>query len=408
MTSHRKANTAILGLITGSLCPAFAVANESYRPFDAPPFDSLELIDAENEIRADALVGDNAEFDLFPPNLPFDILVAYTALYQKADKARKQKEGFGGALDIFVSHAFGNADAETEHELLLHFEQRHRLTNFAPADLSESIGNQLSTTTFYFNEQKFSLVELYYDHGNQSRAYSFRLGKHDPGAVFNTFTWGDPETGFLGGGVVDAAIAFPDLGWGARATIEPSPESFLTLGVFDANAEAERIDFETLNKNQYFVGAEAGYTPQSGIFYEAPGRYSVLVWHRDKTAEPGSNSGHGIAFSGEQALPGNPNIVPFLRYSWAHGAAAAETQVSAGVVFQNVLGQSDDLIGLAASRVELADASLRDESTFEAFYRFHVTPEFSITPDVQLIENPAKTTNFDRVTVLSLRARVVF
>jgi porin len=107
-------------------------------------------------------------------------------------------------------------------------------------------------------------------------------------------------------------------------------------------------------------------------------------------------------------LPGNPNIVPFLRYSRANGAAAAASQISGGVVFQNVLGQSDDVIGLAASRVELADASLREESTFEAFYRFHVTPEFSITPDVQLIENPANSTEYDRVTVWSLRARVVF
>ena len=275
-------------------------------------------------------------------------------------------------------------------------------------DLSESIGNQLSTTTFYFNEQNFSLVELYYDHGNQSRAYSFRLGKHDPGAVFNTFTWGDPETGFLGGGVVDAALALPDLGWGAHAIIETSRETYLTIGAFDANADATKIDFSTLSENQYFGGIEVGYTPQSGMSGDAPGKYSVLVWHRDETSEPDSKSGHGIAFSGEQALPGNPNIVPFLRYSRANGAAAAASQISGGVVFQNVLGRSDDVIGLAASRVELADASLREESTFEAFYRFHVTPEFSITPDVQVIVNPANTTEYDRVIVWSLRARVVF
>ncbi|MBL4543842.1 MAG: carbohydrate porin [Rhodobacteraceae bacterium] len=407
MTNHSKASTIILSLIAGALCPAFAAANETYRPSETPPFDSLEMLD-DDETRADALIERGYEIDLVPPTLPFDILLTYTALYQSAHQALAQNEGFGADLDIFASYTFGSSDAGPERKLVLHLEGRHRLGKFAPADLSGSIGNHLSTTTFYFNEQDFSLVELYYDHENQSRGYSFRLGKHDPGAVFNTFTWGDPETGFLGGGVVDAAIAFPDLGWGFHVTIEPSTETYLTLGVFDANADATKIDFGTLGKNQYFVGAEAGYTPRSGVFADAPGKYSVLSWHRDKTAEPGSNSGHGIAFSGEQALPGNPNIVPFLRYSWANGAAAAETQVSVGVVFQNVLGQSDDVIGLAASRVELADASLRDESTFEAFYRFHVTPEFSITPDVQLIEKPAKTTSYDRVTVLSLRARVVF
>lgn len=408
MTRHIKANTLILGLIIGSLYPAFAVANENYKPFSTPPFDSLELIDDKDDTKADALIDRSADLDLVPPNTPFDIMFAYTALYQKADKATRQKEGFGGDLDIFASYTFGNTSAETEHKLVLHFENRHRLGSFAPADLSDSIRNHLSTTTFYFNEQDFSLVELYYDQANDSRGYSFRIGKHDPGAVFNTFTWGDPETGFLGGGVDDAAVAFPDLGWGAHANFETSPETYLTLGAFDANADATKIGFDTLSKNQYFVGAEVGYTPRSGIFSDAPGKYSILVWHRDETAEAGSTSGSGIAFSGEQALPANPNIVPFLRYSKSNGAAAAESQISGGVMFLNVLGQSDDVIGLAASRVKLADASLREESTFEAFYRFHVTPEFSISPGVQLIMNPANATEYDRVTVLSLRARVVF
>ena len=397
------------GLAT-TLCIAATTvgAEEPEGLFDLMPYDSLELLEEQDEHPPDALLDKAGDRSLSPAESPFTFVFAYTSLFQWADKAQQQREGSGGDVDLLASYNLATGANGGQRKLVFHLEQRHKYGTYPPANLSDSIGNHLATTTYFFNEQDLALVELYYDVENEAAGYAFRIGKQDPGANFNAFTWGDPETGFMGGGVVDSATPFPDLGWGAAAQFRLTPETYLKLGIQDANADATKIGFETLKEGQFIVAAEIGYVPQTGLLAQAPSKYSMLMWHRDRTQDPASTSGYGLAFTGEQALPSNPNIVPFLRYSWADGAAAAKQHFSAGLVFQNVFGQSDDVIGLAGSWVELADPTLRNESSFEAFYRFHITPNFSITPDVQVIWNPAMTMAYDKVVVLSLRARLVF
>ena len=395
--------------ILACLVPA-AVASEPRSLFEYSPFDSLQVLEDESTHHPDALVDEGPDLELSPEGegSPFEFVFAYTALYQHADRAQQQRNGSGGDVDILGSYALKPGSNGGQRKFVFRLEQRHKYGSFPPADLSDSIGNHLSTTTYFFNEQDLSLVELYYDVENEAAGYSFRIGKQDPGAIFNTYTYGDPETGFLGGGVVDSATPFPELGWGGSLKVALAPQTYFTLGFHDANADATKIGFDTLKHGQFIKGAELGFVPQTGILGSVPGKYSLLVWHRDKTQDPASTTGWGLAFTGEQALPSNPNIVPFLRYSWSDGAASAKRHFSTGVAFQNVFGQSDDVIGLAGSWVDLADPAERDESSFEAFYRINVTPNFSITPDVQVIWNPAKTTAYDRVVVLSLRARFVF
>jgi porin len=100
--------------------------------------------------------------------------------------------------------------------------------------------------------------------------------------------------------------------------------------------------------------------------------------------------------------------VPFARLSLSDGAAAVKQQASVGVVFQNVSQRNDDVIGIAASWMDPADPAFRDETTLEAFWRIHLTPEIAITPSIQYIRNPAKTTAYDSTTVASLRVRFLF
>ncbi|UCG22146.1 MAG: carbohydrate porin, partial [Deltaproteobacteria bacterium] len=49
---------------------------------------------------------------------------------------------------------------------------------------------------------------------------------------------------------------------------------------------------------------------------------------------------------------------------------------------------------------------LRDQYTTEAFFRWQLTPQFAITPDVQLLINPALNTEEDQIWVFGLRARL--
>ena len=57
---------------------------------------------------------------------------------------------------------------------------------------------------------------------------------------------------------------------------------------------------------------------------------------------------------------------------------------------------------------EFTNCSSEVGSTAEAFYRFHVTPNFAITPDIQVQVHPALNPAENALWVFSLRARLVF
>ena len=48
------------------------------------------------------------------------------------------------------------------------------------------------------------------------------------------------------------------------------------------------------------------------------------------------------------------------------------------------------------------DGTVRDQYVFEAFYRLHITPYTHLTPDIQVVIDPANAPNKDAVTVFGL------
>jgi porin len=57
---------------------------------------------------------------------------------------------------------------------------------------------------------------------------------------------------------------------------------------------------------------------------------------------------------------------------------------------------------------ELFGADARDQYTVEAYYRLQVAEHLAITPDIQLIKDPALETDEDYVWIAGLRARFAF
>jgi len=51
-------------------------------------------------------------------------------------------------------------------------------------------------------------------------------------------------------------------------------------------------------------------------------------------------------------------------------------------------------------------AGLKDQYVIETYYRYQLTQQLAITPDVQLLIDPAQNPNHDRLWVLGLRARL--
>jgi len=75
-------------------------------------------------------------------------------------------------------------------------------------------------------------------------------------------------------------------------------------------------------------------------------------------------------------------------------------------------GTRDDVLGVGLNwgrpPGEIDGPRLDDQWTIEAFYRLQLFPHMTITPDVQLLFNPAQNPQEDLIWVLGLRARLVF
>ena len=96
--------------------------------------------------------------------------------------------------------------------------------------------------------------------------------------------------------------------------------------------------------------------------------------------------------------------MPFLRAGYAHdGGALWEKSVSTGLGYY-VKGRSD-LLGLGLNWNRPSDTAvgpdLDDQYTMEAFYRLQLTRRLAVTPDVQLIVDPALNPDEDKIWVLS-------
>ena len=84
-----------------------------------------------------------------------------------------------------------------------------------------------------------------------------------------------------------------------------------------------------------------------------------------------------------------------------------EGLVSAGF---GLLRKSHDLFGLGLSWGRPSEATfgpdLDDQITADVFYRLTLSPRFAVTPDVQILLDPALNPNEDTILFFGLRARL--
>jgi porin len=98
--------------------------------------------------------------------------------------------------------------------------------------------------------------------------------------------------------------------------------------------------------------------------------------------------------------------LPFFRAGYADGdAALMQTTFSTGL---GLLRENKDLAGIGLSWGSPADGSLRDQFTSELFYRYQLTQFLAVTPDVQLIVDPALNPDEDVLALFGTRLRAAF
>jgi porin len=82
-----------------------------------------------------------------------------------------------------------------------------------------------------------------------------------------------------------------------------------------------------------------------------------------------------------------------------------QTTFSTGLGLQR---ENRDVAGIGLSWGKPTDGVLRDQFTSELFYRFQLTQFLAITPDVQLIVDPALNPTTDVLALFGIRFRAAF
>ena len=142
------------------------------------------------------------------------------------------------------------------------------------------------------------------------------------------------------------------------------------------------------------------------------------AYHKINTGKVTSNIALGASF--DQAVSDGVGL--FARYSTQDDAIAeniVKSTWSLGTLIEgNLWGRDNDTVGLAYGIVMLNDKASSatvlgfnntgDESHIEAFYKFGVSDHFTLTADVQLINNNGGDGSADAVTVAGVRGQLNF
>jgi porin len=177
---------------------------------------------------------------------------------------------------------------------------------------------------------------------------------------------------------------------------------WLGAQMYDANAISGDFNFDTVQEGEWLKAVEIGYTPSLGQ------RNTQLVqftyWEKDARALAGTTKGRGWAVSAAYEL-GN-SVFPFARFGHSDGGAgvAAEDAVSLGAQIKTKFDQVWTLgAGWARPSVQTYTPGLDNETVVETSYKLQLSKNFSLTPDIQIIFNPANDPDENFVWIAGIR-----
>jgi len=276
------------------------------------------------------------------------------------------------------------------------------------------------------------LSEAWYEQNLFDNALRIKIGKIDANSEFDVVSCGGS---FLNSSVgfsptVLTLPSYPDPAFGAVVFVYPTEDLYLGAGFFDGSL-ATGVHTGGLGPaslfegNEYFIIGEAGLTwKQLGGM--GTGRLGVGGWINTASfAQFDGNQQRNTAgqylvieqqliaraSEGDNASKG---LFVFGRYGHADEDIASVTNhIAVGISLVGTFeGRDDDDAGFLVTFADLSDAAgadfPHDETAFEVFYKYSISPAISITADLQTIVHPSGADGVDPAVVGSLRIQLTF
>ncbi|HEY2165198.1 MAG TPA: carbohydrate porin, partial [Gemmatimonadaceae bacterium] len=207
-------------------------------------------------------------------------------------------------------------------------------------------------------------------------------------------------------------IASPLRGFGAVVAWFPFTGKgyYVQGGMYTANSDDTGLTIDDFFKTgEHFYHVDLGWSvlAHQGVPIQARGpmdaaNFHVVGWFKNE--QPGLPQANGVAFNASTKVASD--FLVFLRGGASVGFFT-DANLSAGFGWRPPRYPSD-LFGFGSGWVRPSNRALREQQTHEMFYRFHLTDNLALSPDVQLVLNPAVNPTEELIWLLGFRTRVTF
>jgi len=335
----------------------------------------------------------------------------YNALFMVATEGPGGTTAAGGAARLFGDWQLVGRGTPDVGSFVFKGENRHRLgTPIPPKELGLAVGYD-GLTAYAFNDRGWLLTNCYWHQQLASGRLAFVAGIVDVTDYVDVYGLGNPWTDFSNGAFgTDPTIAAPNQGLGAAAGYRFTEHLYALGGIADANgdptdpADCFRSFFDT---REYFTHLEFGWI--AGWEQRTTDNVHLTLWHADARPQAGTASGWGVAVSWSRRFPSRWE--PFVRAGYADdGGALWDYSLSAGCGYALEGLRSFVGVGVNWGRPseEAFGPGLDDQYTLEAYFRFQATKTTAVTPNFQLLIQPASNPGADVIAVFGIRVRFNF
>ncbi len=283
---------------------------------------------------------------------------------------------------------------------------------FAPLQAGLRTGSSTATAPTY-GDFNLGVTQLYLRQSLFDNHFQYTFGKLFAPNYVNPYPFFDDNRQYLNQiFTTSVTIPVPLRGFGAVAAWFPTNLGlYAKAGVYTVYSDDTGFTADSFfNKPEYFRHLELGWSSNAanGAPIQARGpmdvnNVSLTLWSKD-AEQNGPPAAHGAAFNANYLV--QKNVMVFARGGWSEGWQL-DRNLSAGFGWRPNVEYSD-LFGVGTGWAQPASPNLRDQFIYEAFYRFQLTTQLAITPDVQWILHPTLSPNNGSLWVASLRARITF
>lgn len=339
---------------------------------------------------------------------------SYGILWQNYSQSFVGEENaVGGKFTLNVAAQIlnrGQADALTFDMAI---EDRRPLGTDQPPLWAGFEAGSITATAATWGEFDLGVTQAYLRQNLFDGRFQYAVGKIFAPNFINAYPFFDDNRQFFNQNFTTSpTIPVPLRGFGLVGALYPTDNNlYVSGGMYTPYSSDTGWTIDSFfEKNDYFYNLEVGWSGLAGTGTPIQARgpmdannFHVTAWYRDPL-EDGSPEAYGVAFNANYTV--GENTMLFARGGLSEGWLI-NRNIAVGFGYRPTRAPSD-LFGVALGWANPTNDLLPDQFTAEAFYRFQVTPQLAVTPDVQLIVDPSLDPTEDYLWALGMRARIAF